>query len=167
LSGGGLGPAAETQVVSQQADIRLVHPRDADATLAGLLAREQLDSAHTSPWRTWKAFKAFILLPVDCDDDVASFQCYASSTLDGNMRLRCLFVRQFSEAAGDEWEPFGAVALELEGSIRGRRALENQEIWSFDFPDVRTFEERVESLAEFQALCNAEVTEPDVFYQDA
>jgi len=144
-----------------------VHPRDADATLAGLLAQEHFDAADASPWRAWKVFKRFLQFPADCEDDTASFQCHVSPTNEGDTGLRSVFLRQFSEAAGGFWEPFGGVALELEGKIRGRRALGDQELWSFDFADLLAFEQAVEGLAEFQALCNATVTDTEVFYQDA
>ena len=135
--------------------------------LASLLAQEQLDSGHPSPWRAWKVFKRFLQSPVDSDDDTASFQCYVLPTGGGDTALRSVFLRQFSEAAGEEWEPFGGVALELETLIRGQRALGDQELWSFAFADLTAFEQAVEGLPEFQALCNANVIDADVFYQDA
>lgn len=144
-----------------------MHPRDADAALAGLLAQEQLDSAYASPWRAWKVFKRFIRLPADCEDDTASFQCYVSRTSGGDTVLRSVFLRQFSEASGELWEPFGGVALELQASIRGRRALGDRELWSSDFPDLLAFEQAVEGLPEFQALCNATVSDADLFFQEA
>jgi hypothetical protein len=144
-----------------------VHPRDADATLASLLAQEQLDSAHPSPWRAWKVFKRFLTLPAECEDDTASFQCYVSPSANGDTILRCLFVRQFSEASGEFWEPYGGVALELQGLVQGRRTLADPELWSFDFPDPLAFEQAVEGLAEFQALCNGRVTDSEVFFADA
>ena len=127
---------------------------DLEGELTRLLTDAKLEPDHLEPWLAWKAFKAFINVPVECERDAASFQCSAEQDEAGAPHFFVEFVRQCSVTEGGEDTPVAGVGIELVYDLEQFPVSDDQQVWSYDYPSFAAFAAHVEALPQFQAAMN-------------
>lgn len=143
-------------------------PTDAESAFLKLLEQEELAAEALDPWEGWKAFKAFLHLPVDDVYDAASVQGPQSVPdeplpPEAPNSASLYFIRQFSRWDHDSDVGIQRVVVELEFDPKQLRRAPPIEVWTHDFPTLSDFASVVESHPCFQAAVNTPPVRTSVY----
>ncbi len=124
------------------------------------LAKLFLDPEALDPWSGWRAFKDFLRMEVEHVYDAAAVQFQLEG--DGPSMF---FVRQFTQRAtsSDDAEDVLLGRLIVEFRYPAHQ-LQEQEIWTLDYPSLEEWASVVEGEPTFQTLVNLTPTATEVYY---
>ena len=139
---------------------------ECESVLSRMLDDAKLVPVRLEPWPTWKVFKAFMQVPVECEGDAASFQCSVAEDESGDDHFFVEFIRQCSVTEEEEDTPVAGVGIELIYDLKSLPVTDDRQVWSHEYDSLAAFAAYVESLPEFQAAMNARPTATELWLRE-
>ncbi len=129
--------------------------------LLDMLRADGINPAAADPYHTWKVFKHFCHVPVNCADDGILFETHPSQgfAADPNGLYDAIppsftlhFLRQFSLEENGEYSGMQQLDCRFEYDLTDDLRLVQKVVWAYDFDTIDAFFAHVESLPHFRAV---------------